>query len=232
MKKSGSIKSILTLALLTAISSASAKTITATASGDRYPNMITAPGSIANGDFFITDKGSARNIGDGDNEVTHWGLDFRNNFGGNVRDMRTFLKSKKLLCSAILSLKMHPGKSNGMKGDVMGIVGLRAIGKYLPFRQNWVNTSLTQNIQFDLLDRYSSEDINNSLLSYPLGAVQMRYYDDALISGASLMLNYSDTDTCTEELAMVKQLQMSYDFNDIINGQFILGDEFIPGDEF
>ena len=60
----------------------------------------------------------------------------------------------------------------------------------------------------------------------------MRYYDDALISGVSLMLNYSDTDTCTEELAIVKELQMSYDFNDIINGQFILGDAFLPGDQF
>ncbi len=133
MKKSQSIKSILALTLLTTISTASAKTITAFASGDQYPDMRTAPGSVANGDFFITDKGSARNIGDGNNEVTHWELDFRNNFGGNVSDMRTFLRSKKLLCSAILSLKMHPGKSNGMKGDVIGIVGQRAIGKNLPF---------------------------------------------------------------------------------------------------
>jgi len=232
MKNSQNIKSVLALALLTSISTTSAKTISASASGNQYPDMNTAPGSIVNGSFFITDKGADRNIGDGNNEVTLWELDFKNNFTGKTREMRTFLKSNKTLCSAIMSLKIHPGNSNGMKGDVIGIVGLRALGKNLPYRQTWSDTSMTQNIQFDLLDHYSADEINSSLQSYPLGAVQMRYYDDALISGASLMLNYSDTYNCDEKLETVKKLQMNYDFESIIKGQFIHEDQFILGDQF
>lgn len=198
MKKLGSITTLLSLTLLATISTANAKTITASATGDQYPNMSSAPGSVANRDFFITDRGEGRNIGDGDNEVTHWELDFRNNFGDGAK-MRKFLKSKKTLCSAVLSLKMHPGKSNGMKGDVIGIVGLRALGRNLPFRKNWADTSMTQNVKFDLLDHYSAHDVNNSLKSYPLGAIDMRHYDDALISEASLKLDYSKNGRCLKD---------------------------------
>ena len=61
METSERIKSIMVLALLATTSTACAQTIIATASGDQYPNILTAPGSIANGDLFITGKDTTMN---------------------------------------------------------------------------------------------------------------------------------------------------------------------------
>lgn len=160
--------------------SAAAATITATASGSTTPSTTTVPGSIINGDFTITQLASSpgdSTLGNGLNEDTTWAFDFTSdpNFGS--------FSASVPLASALLTLTLTT--TFGIDTDTVVIDGLP---QFDSSAIRGLPVGVTQTVQLELLDYYSSGAILAAFSGGDFGKIPMIYSDDSIVSFARLTL--------------------------------------------
>jgi hypothetical protein len=170
---------VMAMLLLAGAGRAGAESIVACATGSATPKTATAPGSIVNGDFTISQSGIIDGnsvVGDGINEVTTWTLDFN---PGGYASFDTALP----LASALLTLTLTPGEAF-VSSDTFAILGLPSINSSAVQDSK---VDMTQTVQIQLLESYTSAQILDDLKSLS-GRLNFEYQDDAVISFASLEL--------------------------------------------
>jgi hypothetical protein len=160
--------------------SASAISVTASATGDLVPETAEYPNTVQNGDFTIAGNSIATHVGDGNDEYTTWDFDFTAD-----PNFASFSASSDPLASAFLTLTLTPC-NRLITTDVLKIEGLSLITT--PIIQD-LPVGQTVTIQFDLLDFYTSSAILGVFAATPNGALPMYYADDAILSYAELTLN-------------------------------------------
>lgn len=172
--------------------SASALSVTDTATGALIPNRTIYPGFVQNGDFTITGGGpGAPIVGDGIDEYTTWVFDFTADPGFGA-----FSASAMPLTSALLKLTLTP-RSGLITTDFIRIEGLSNITD--PIQSlSVLPLGVTTTVEIELLDHYSSADILN--IFSPGGILPMYYHDDAILSYAELILQ---TQTVPEPASLI-----------------------------
>lgn len=156
-------------------------TIFAEVTGSEDPEVIenaTPTDTITNGDFVIarTSEGNNTTLGDGIDEATTWTFDFSGdpNFDNFPNTSLAFAR---------LEMNLTP-KTTLAALDVVRIEGLTDITSPPEFSGLEADTLTT--VQIDLLEYYSSDDIIGILSEG--GQIPMFYADDAIVSGARLIL--------------------------------------------
>jgi hypothetical protein len=169
---------VMAMLLLAGAGRAGAESIVACATGSATPKTATAPGSIVNGDFTISQSGIIDGnsvVGDGINEETAWTL----NFDPGYASFDTAVP----LASALLTLTLTPGEAF-VSSDTFAILGLPSINSSAVQDSK---VDMTQTVQIQLLESYTSAQILDDLKSLS-GRLNFEYQDDAVISFASLEL--------------------------------------------
>lgn len=141
---------------------------------------IPRPGSLANGDFFVTAASRGPLVGDGADERTIWVFDFRAD-----EDYRVFRSLRPELESALLTITLTGG-SAGMPNDRVRIVELGRDGLMTSDALMTTEVGETKTLEFELLDWTTSDELLYQLLYR--GVLHGSYADDAFVSSARLDL--------------------------------------------
>lgn len=150
--------------------------IEARAKGCLPAPIISGAGSIANGDFLI--HSTLGPVGDGNDEVTDWTMDFSKD-----PCCKEFLR-RRLLCCATLALTVTP--HNGLyTNDRVYITGIGAVDLFNFTGYSSMAVGKTSTVTLNLLSYFSSTALLN-LLTTNGCKLAMQYQDDAIISYASM----------------------------------------------
>ena len=166
--------------------SASALTISASASGSATPEIVWND-NIQNGDFFIRNNEDIPTIGDGRDEWTDWTFDFTSD--PSFDSFNTDIP----LTSAFLTLTLTP-HSRLITTDSVRINGLSSITTVI--QQLPANGTAT--VEIELLDYYTSDEILGKFTDEDNGYIPMFYQDDAILTYAQLDLSNA-ADAATPE---------------------------------
>jgi hypothetical protein len=183
--------------------SASAQTITATATGSERPPLAPPNQTVQNGDFLIAANLLAPVTGDGIDELNTWTFDFTTDPDYPVAGP---------LLSAQLTLTVRPGNA-GITTDLVGITDptftsfIPGGPVITPVIQS-LPVGVTSTVVVQLLNYYTSADILAALSSNN-GKLPMMYHDDVILSFAKLELvsrpRIRQT-TCGSEVTRIKSV--------------------------
>ena len=150
--------------------------IEARAKGCLPAPIISGAGSVLNGDFLI--HSTIGPVGDGNDEVTDWTMDFSKD-----PCCKEFLR-RRLLCCATLVLTVTP-KNGLFTNDRVYITGLGAVDLFNFTGYSSLAVGKTSTVTLNLLSYFSSTGLLN-LLTTNGCKLAMQYQDDAIISYANI----------------------------------------------